>query len=52
MKDRLYSGNPPSWEEFKKAVMDEFILPTVRQHRALQFERLRQMFGVNIAKYA
>ena len=30
MEDRLYSGNPPSWEEFKEAVMDEFISSVVR----------------------
>ena len=51
MEDRLYSGNPPSWEEFKEAIMDEFILPAVRQNRALQFERLKQTLGVSVAEY-
>ena len=32
--------------------MDEFISPAVRQNRALQFERLKQMPGVSVAEYA
>ena len=52
MEDRLYSGNPPSWEEFKEGVMDKFISPAVRQNWALQFERLKQTPGVSVAEYA
>ena len=52
MEDRLYSENPPSWEEFKEAIMDEFISPAMRQNRALQFERLKQTPRVSVAEYA
>ena len=29
-EDQLYNGNPPSWEEFKQAMMDEFLTPAKR----------------------
>lgn len=52
MEDKVYSENPPTWEEFKQAVMDEFISPAERQNRALQFERLKQVHGMSVSDYA
>ena len=52
IEDQLYSGNPPSWEEFKQVMMDECLTLVERHNRALQFERLRQLPGVSIADYA
>ena len=34
IEDQLYGGNPPTWEMFREAVMDEFISPAERQNRA------------------
>ncbi len=52
VEDKLYSRNPPTWEEFRQAVMDEFLSPVERQNRALQFERLKQMPGMSVSEYA
>ena len=30
IEDQLYGGNPPTWEMFREAVMDEFISPVER----------------------
>ena len=27
IEDKLYQGHPPTWEEFKRAVLDEFLTP-------------------------
>src|SRR5262249_40534124 len=52
IEEQLYGDNPPTWEAFKQAILDEFISPAERQNRALQFERLRQSFGMSVADYA
>ena len=41
IEDRLQDDSPPTWAEFRQAVMDEFLLPAERERRATQFERLR-----------
>src|SRR5262249_6646414 len=51
IKDQLYSENPPTWEMFKQALIDEFVSPYERQNRALQFERLRQNHEMNVDEY-
>ena len=43
IEDRLYTSDSPSWAEFKKLLMDEFLSPAERQRKAFQFERLRQL---------
>ena len=43
IEDQLYGGNPPTWEMFREAVMDEFISPAERQNRAYQFEKLNRL---------
>lgn len=52
VEERLYTENPPIWEEFRQAMMDEFLSPSERQNRALQFERLKQLSGMSVAEYA
>src|SRR5262249_23662099 len=52
IEEQLYSENPPTWEDFKHALIDEFISPYERQNRALQFERLKQSFGMSVDDYA
>ena len=37
---RLYTSNSPTWKEFKRLVMNEFLPPVERQSRASQFEKL------------
>src|SRR5262249_2605248 len=52
IEDQLYGENPPTWEMFKQAMMDEFLSPSERQNRAFQFERLRQMYSMSVLEYA
>src|SRR5262249_37255613 len=52
IEEQLYSENPPTWEAFKQALIDEFISPYERQNRALQFERLKQSFGMSVDDYS
>src|SRR5262249_24146437 len=52
IEEQLHSENPPTWEDFKHALIDEFISPYERQNRALQFERLKQSYGMNVDDYA
>ena len=52
IEDQLYQGHPPTWEEFKRAVLDEFLTPAERQNRALQFEWLKQTPRVSVSDYA
>ena len=52
MKDQLFGDNPPTWNEFKQAVTDEFLAPAERRSRAMQFEKLRQTLGVSVEDYA
>ena len=52
IEDKVYNENPPSWEEFKQAIMDEFVSIAERQNQALQFERLRQIPRVSVLDYA
>ena len=44
IEDQLYGGNPPTWEMFREAVMDEFISPAERQNMAYQFEKLKHSY--------
>ena len=52
IEDQLYGGNPPTWEMFREAVMDEFISPAERQNRAYQFEKLKQTYQMSVYEYA
>src|SRR5262249_47642014 len=52
VQEQLYGENPPTWEVFKQALIDEFISPYERQNRALQFERLKQSFGMSVDDYS
>src|SRR5262249_34648972 len=52
VEDQLYGENPPTWEIFKQAVMNEFLPTSERQNRALQFDRLRQTYGMSVFDYA
>ena len=52
IEDQLYGGNPPTWEIFREAVMDEFISPAERQNRAYQFEKLKQTYQMSVSEYA
>ena len=52
IEDQLYGGNPPTWEMFREAVMDEFISPAERQNRAYQFEKLKQTYQMSVSEYA
>ena len=49
---RLYTSNSPTWEEFKRLVMNEFLPPAERQSRVFQFERLRQLPKMILVEYA
>ena len=48
----MFGDNPPTWNEFKQAVTDEFLAPTERRSRAMQFEKLKQTLGVSVEDYA
>ena len=41
VEGQLQSENPPTWTEFRQAVMDEFLSEAERERRATQFEKLR-----------
>ena len=51
IEERLYTFDSPSWAEFKKLVMDEFLSPADRQRRAFQFERLKQLPEMSVGEY-
>ena len=48
----MFGDNPPTWNEFKQAVTDEFLAPAERWSRAMQFEKLKQTPGVSVEDYA
>ena len=48
----MFGDNPSTWNEFKQAVMDEFLAPAERWSRAMQFEKLRQTLRVSVEDYA
>ena len=52
IEDRLYKSNSPTWEEFKKLLMNEYLPPAERHARAYQFEKLKQLPGMTVAEYA
>src|SRR5262249_51575691 len=52
IQEQLYGENPPTWELFKQALINEFISRYERQNRALQFERLKQSFGMSVDDYS
>ena len=52
IQNKLYTSNSPTWKEFKRLVMNEFLPPAERQSRAFQFERLRQLLEMMVVEYA
>ena len=40
-EDKVYSDNPPTWEAFRQALLNEFLTPVEQKNRAMHFEKLR-----------
>lgn len=40
-----------TWKDFSKAFMDKFLLESVREQKAMEFERLRQDASMTVNDY-
>ena len=52
IKGQLQSEHPPTWTDFRQAMMDEFLPQAERERSATQFKKLRQTPGVSVSDYA